>query len=77
MDIQDEDDAEEADENSGVDKDVEDEFGYIKEDLGDSDLDDQMAGVNSLEDADSDEFGPEDDGGEIDPDMEDLGYADL
>ncbi len=50
--------------------DEEDDYGYqLGEDQSDDELDD-----NELRDED---FGPENDGRAVDPDMEELGYADL
>ena len=60
-----------ADEDPGSDKDVEDDYGYTVEESDDGEPD-------GVEVGDDDEyFGPEDDGGAVDPDMEELGYADL
>ena len=76
MDIDSNDAVDEVDEelegDSGVDEDIEDEFGYTKEDSDSADESDEMADVDSVY---SDDFGPEDDGGGMDPDMEALGYA--
>jgi hypothetical protein len=63
---------EELEGDSGVDEDIEDEFGYTKEDSDSADESDEMADVDGVY---SDDFGPEDDGGEMDSDMEALGYA--
>ena len=60
-----------------VDQEEEDDYGYMKED---SDSDDtEIAEVDyDDEEGDTDEdLGPEDDGGAVDPFMEELGYADL
>lgn len=73
------DDAETTSEDDGdgdedsVDEDVEDDYGYTMEvsDEGEPDHD----GVEV--DDDDGCFGPEDDGGGVDPDMEELGYAGL
>ncbi len=55
----------------------EEDFGYTM-----LQLDDEVDGVEAIGDSDSDGdgdiyFGPEDDGGAVDPDMDELGYADL
>jgi len=77
QDIDDEDDEEWDDVNkdSGIDEDAENlnDYGYIREE-SDSEVE---ADERADEDAGSDDFGPEDDGGRVDPDMEELGYADL
>ena len=60
-----------------VDQEEEDDYGYMKED---SDSDDtEIAEVDyDDEEGDTDEdLGPEDDGGAVDPFMDELGYADL
>lgn len=54
-----------------VDEDVEDDYGYTMEVLDE----DEPDGVEV--DDDDGCFGPEDDGRGVDPDMEELGYADL
>jgi hypothetical protein len=76
MDIDSDDDVvDEVDEegDSGVDEGhIDDEFGYKRED---SDSADETDEVTDLDGADSDDFGPEDDGEELDPDVEDLGYG--
>jgi hypothetical protein len=59
----------EEDERSGIDEDVEDDYGYTLKELDEGEPD----GVE----VDDEYFGPEDDGGGVDPDMEELGYADL
>jgi hypothetical protein len=54
-------------------EDDEEDYGYVTE--TDSDVDEAMLGDEGYS---ADEFfGPEDDGGAVDPDMEALGYADL
>ncbi len=74
MDIDSDDIVDEVDEegDSGFDEDKEDKFGYTREDLDSADETDEVTDVDG---ADSDDFGPEDDSRELDPDMEDLGYA--
>lgn len=53
----------------------EDNYGYAK---SDSESENEVEGMPSDEDGSTDEyFGPEDDGGAVDPDMDELGYADL
>jgi hypothetical protein len=55
-----------------IEEDVEEDYGYA---AADSEVDEAMLGDG---DNSADEyFGPEDDGGAVDPDMEALGYADL
>ncbi len=62
---------EDVDEDLGNDEDVEDDYGYTVEESDEGEPD-------RVEVGDEDEyFGPEDDGGGVDPDMEELGYADL
>jgi hypothetical protein len=78
------DDDDEPENNEVVDEDTvdqqeEDDYGYMKED-SDSDLDDtERAEVGcDNEEGDTDEdLGPEDDGGAVDPFMDELGYADM
>lgn len=54
-------------------EDEEEDYGYAA--ATDSEVDDSIMGdEDNLED---EYFGPEDDGGAVDPDMEALGYADL
>lgn len=60
------------DEDSEIDEDAEGDYGYTYEQ---SDSGDDVE--EALEAASDEEFGPEDDGGRVDPDMEALGYADL
>jgi hypothetical protein len=56
-----------------VNENEEDDFGYVYEESDESEGEDELA----AEDED-DDFGPEDDGGVIDPDMmSELGYGDL
>ena len=53
----------------------EDNYGYAK---SDSESENEVEGIPSDGDCSENEhFGPEDDGGAIDPDMDELGYADL
>ena len=61
-----------ADEDPDSDKDVEDDYGYTVEESDEGEPDRVEVG-----DDDDEYFGPEDDGGAVDPDMEELGYADL
>jgi len=58
--------------DSGIDEDVEDDYGYVKEQSDNSDEEPEEEEL-----ADDEYFGPEDDGGGVDPDMAELGYADL
>ena len=56
-----------------IEEDEEEDYGYVA--ALDSEVDESMMGDG---DNSADEyFGPEDDGGAVDPDMEALGYADL
>jgi hypothetical protein len=58
-----------------VDQQQEDNYGYTKED---SDSDDAERAEVGYEESDTDEdLGPEDDGGAVDPFMDELGYADM
>ena len=58
-----------------IEGDVEEDYGYAAATDSDSEVDEAMLGDG---DNSADEyFGPEDDGGAVDPDMEALGYADL
>jgi hypothetical protein len=61
-------------EDSEIDEDIEDDYGYMREESDAENSD--GAAVGDL-DAASDDFGPEDDGWGVDPDMEELGYADF
>jgi len=78
--IDDEEDTEEIEdkdepEDSGPDDDIEDDYGYA---VVDSDSEESDEGRPDGVEIDDDEFfGPEDDGGGVDPDMDKLGYADL
>lgn len=68
---------EEEDDDLGLNEDQEEDYGYVsvREDSEDED--------DTLTDDDADlvdeqvDFGPEDDGGAVDPDMEAFGYADM
>lgn len=53
----------------------EEDYGYTREESEESDTDDDDAEL--LVGVDEVYFGPEDDGGAIDPDMDALGYAEL
>ena len=56
-----------------IEEDEEEDYGYVA--ATDSEVDESTIGDG---DNSADEyFGPEDDGGAVDPDMEALGYADL
>jgi hypothetical protein len=60
-----------------VDEDEEENFGYVREGSDDDSEDEVAADGEPGEDGD-DDFGPEDDGGIIDPDMMDeLGFSKL
>ena len=53
----------------------EDNYGYAESDL---ESENEVEGIPSDGDCSANEyFGPEDDGGAVDPDMDELGYADL
>ena len=59
-------------------EDEDDDYGYVREDDSESESDSDLDGnhVDELEELEG-YFGPEDDGGAIDPDMDAFGYADL
>src|SRR3977135_1847750 len=62
-------------EEEDIEEDVEEDYGYVATMDSDSEVDEATLGDG---DNSADEyFGPEDDGGAVDPDMESLGYADL
>jgi len=62
-----------------VDQQEEDDYGYTKEDSEpDEDAEEAEVGQNDEPEDDTDEdLGPEDDGGAVDPFMDELGYADM
>jgi hypothetical protein len=63
------------DEDSGNDEDAEDDYGYRKCESSESEAEVDETALADPEDGDSDDFGPEDDGG-LNPDGE-LGYGEL
>lgn len=72
---------EEDDDDLGLNEDQEEDYGYVsvREDSEDEDdtlADGDVGGDAVLVDEQVD-FGPEDDGGAVDPDMEAFGYADM
>lgn len=76
-----EDNCEEEDDDLGLNEDQEEDYGYVsvREDSEDEDdtlADDDADGDPVLVDEQVD-FGPEDDGGAVDPDMEAFGYAEM
>ena len=76
-----EDNCEEEDDDLGLNEDQEEDYGYVsvREDSEDEDdtlADGDVGGDPVLVDEQVD-FGPEDDGGAVDPDMEAFGYAEM
>ena len=63
---------EDLEKEDDIDEDEEDDFGYIRDESEESE------GELAAQDDSEDDFGPEDDGGAIDPDMMgELGYSSL
>jgi hypothetical protein len=56
-----------------IEEDEEEDYGYVG--ATDSEVDESTMGDG--DNSEDEYFGPEDDGGAVDPDMEALGYADL
>jgi hypothetical protein len=65
----------ELDEEDDGDED-EDDYGYANS-QSDEDEVEGLGDDENEDDEDKNDFGPEDDGGAVDPDMDELGYADL
>jgi hypothetical protein len=55
-----------------IDENEQDDYGYERSESGSENEMDDMPGDEA-----NDYFGPEDDGGAVNPDMDELGYADL
>ena len=72
---------EEDEELIGDDSEEELAYGYVRdsesESGSESDLPDSDDHADGIDEELEDQFGPEDDGGAIDPDMDAFGYADL
>jgi hypothetical protein len=68
---------EELEMEDDLDEDEEEDFGYVRDESEESEVENEPEGDLAAEDED-DDFGPEDDGGVIDPDMMgELGYGSL
>ena len=61
-------------EDANTKENEEDDFGYKMSQSDEDEVDEEATGSNSDCDV---YFAPEDDGGAVDPDMDELGYADL
>ncbi len=59
-----------------IDEDEEDDYGYTRPESDEDEAEGEQGATGDGEDEDE-FFGPEDDGGAVDPDMDALGYANL
>jgi len=69
---------EDLDDAESVNEELEEDYGYIQEESdGEPSTDEDLELANQVDEVDDEDFGPEDDGGAVDPDMDDLGYAEM